>query len=266
MNQIADIKPIVSRTYSLPLVEDCSGLPEAPRFKDNEWKPLPERFLTGIEFVSRFTAVPVNGPHTYHIAAIHVSGKRAVATDGKTLVEFDLGGAVPCDMSLTVKEMRVLRAFGASASHVSKPRGNDSRLHFRWVTGASLTLKPTGHTAPAPVKSLVAKFDWSDMNPVDAYWRGQIVGQFSVKPDRDQTDLLHVQPDRIESSAYGSQSQVCLPITTHSPVYTVYERPRIIQAIKNAELVKFVERPEGTLLLFSAENIRGVVSSMAVRA
>ncbi|KAF0677150.1 hypothetical protein [Profundibacterium mesophilum] len=104
------------------------------------------------------------------------------------------------------------------------------------------------------------------MNSVDAHWRGQIVDQFSVRPDRDHTDLLHVYPDRIESPAYGSQSQVCLPIATHSPVYTVYERSRIIQVIKIAEQVKFVERPEGTCFLFSAENIRGVVSSMAVRA
>lgn len=266
MNQIVDIKPIVSRTYSLPLVEDFSGLLEFPRLIDDKGKPLPERFLAGIEFASRFTAVPADGPHTYYIAAIHVSGRRATTTDGKTLVEFELGGAVPYDMSLTVQEMRVLRSFGASPSHVSKPRGTDNRLHFRWATGASLALKPTGHTAPAPVKSMVAKLDWSDMNPVDALWRGQIVGQFSIKPDRDQTDLLHIYPDRIESSAYGSQSQVRLPITTHSPVYTVYERPRIIQAIKIAEQVKFVERPEGTLFLFSAKNIRGVVGSMVVRA
>lgn len=266
MNQIADIEPAVSRTYNLPLVEDCSFLPEAPRFKDNKWKPLPERFLAGIEFASRFTAVPVDGPQTYYIAAIHVSGKRATTTDGKTLVEFDLGGAVPCDMSLTVQEMRVLRAFGTSPSHVSKLSGTDSRLHFRWVTGASLALKPTGYTAPPAVRSLVAKLEWSGMTPVDALWRGQIVGQFSVKPDRDQTDLLYVHPDRIESSAYGSQSQVRLPLTTHSPVYTVYDRPQIIRAIKIAEQVKFVERPEGTFFQFSAENIRGVVSSMAVRA
>ncbi|TDL78124.1 hypothetical protein E2L08_12555 [Palleronia sediminis] len=264
MNKIEEITPSVSRTYNLPLVEDCSRLPEAPRFQDNDWKPLPERFLAGIEFASRFTAIPVNGPHTNYIAAIHVSDTRAIATDNKTLVEFDLGGEVAYDMSLTVQDMRVLRSFGASPSHVGRLDGRDIRLHFRWATGTALALRPMGRTAPAVAKSMVTNFDWSDMNPVDAHWRGQIVGQFSIKPVRDTSDLLHVHPDRIESSTYTDESQVCLPFTTHSPVYTVYDRPQIIRAIKIAERIKFVERAEGTYFLFCAEKIRGVLASMVV--
>lgn len=92
MNKIAEIKPLVTRTYTFPLQEAFEELPPAQRLADDEWKPLPERFLEGVEFVSRFTGSDINDRSATYLPLAHVMGEKASATDNKTLVEYDLGG------------------------------------------------------------------------------------------------------------------------------------------------------------------------------
>lgn len=269
LNKITEIKPLVTRTYTFPLQEAFEVLPAAQRLADDEWKPLPERFLEGVEFVSRFTGSDINDRSAAYLPLAHVMGAKAFATDNKTLVEYDLGGAAPFDMHLASGDVRLLRAFGGSPSQVGEafdPRTDESWLCFRWATGATLALPMRSMTIPDALTSMVASLDWSDMNEVDDQWRSQIVGQFSVKPARNESDLLHIYPDRIETAPDGHHPLVCLAVATHSPVYTVYDRARFIPAVKLADQIKFIGTSESSRLLFCTGNARGVLASFRVQA
>ena len=183
MNKIAEIKPLVTRTYTFPLQEAFEELPPAQRLADDEWKPLPERFLEGVEFVSRFTGSDINDRSATYLPLAHVMGEKASATDNKTLVEYDLGGTAPLDMHLASGDVRLLRAFGESPSHVGEaldPRTDESWLSIRWTTGATLAVPKRSAAIPDALSSMVASLDWSAMYEVDDQWRSQIVGQFSV--------------------------------------------------------------------------------------
>lgn len=60
MKRATNIVPSISRAYTLPLKVFDGDLLRVDAPQADDWHPLPERFLEGIDFASRFTGSAPN--------------------------------------------------------------------------------------------------------------------------------------------------------------------------------------------------------------
>ncbi|MCB1469589.1 MAG: hypothetical protein KDK08_21145 [Rhizobiaceae bacterium] len=194
-----NIVPNVSRVFTLPL-ETLGGKSLAfdPPVAESAWHPLPDRFLEGIELVSRFTgSAKGRSPASWKLEFVHVLGGKVIATNNKVVVEYIAG---ECDLActLTVKQARMIKAFGQGPTHatIQGETIHDRKLHLKWKNGNRLAF-PQPQSPADELKKLFSPYDWDDLSPVEDDWQSQVIGHFSFKPVRDNDGLMSIYPDRI---------------------------------------------------------------------
>ncbi|WP_432448919.1 hypothetical protein [Aliiroseovarius marinus] len=267
VNQLREIKNgnEVSRVYRLPLKAFdgelmCFDAPQA----DN-WYLLPERFLEGIDFASRFTGSapktsrkkkkPSKAEATTPINCVHLHDGKTYATDNKLVIEYDTG---ECDLSfsLSVRQVRLIKAFGTAPSQVSV----GETAHFRWENGSSLSLCHSPNRS-VDLSQLFDPHDWNDLHSISNDWQAQVIGHFSFKPVRDNDGLMQIYPDRITGGVFDNRPDTELRIETHTAHEVAFEQATLLNAIKIATEIKFVHDGDHSRLLFRGKNVRGIAAS-----
>lgn len=245
MKHELSIEPSVSRTFSLPLQAFGSKLVTFSLPHADKWHALPARFLDGIDFASRLLG-----------SKVYVADGKALTTNNKVAIEYDMAVECPVDLSLTVKEVRAIKAFGSSPSRASVL----DKQQFKWANGSSLALSSSSRRDDAIIK-LLDSHDWRDLHAVNEQWRAQIIGHFSFKAIRGESDLLTLFPDRIVGGIFYGRPHTELRIETHTERQVVFEKAVLLKALKVATEIKFIHDGDHCRLLFRGENLRGVAAS-----
>lgn len=258
MNQVAKIEKSSSagRIYNLPL-ESWSGelLSYEPPCTETEWHALPERFLDGLIFASRFA-----GREKTYVDYLQVLGSKVYATDNITLVEYDMGAETAPYLSHTAMQVAKIKAFGDCPTHAS---ADAERQHLKWANGNHLAFALENLTYPNKVEEFDALFDaeeWNNFQKVDAGWRDQIIGHFSFKPMRDNDGLMYFTPDRIVGGVFDDRPDTQLTIETYTRGEVTFEQAQFLRVLKIAKEIRFVHEKDHARLLFKAENVRGIVA------
>ena len=264
VNQFREIKDgdCVSRVFNLPL-GTSDGDPmhmDAPPTSD--WHPLPERFLEGIDFASKFIGTAKGRSAGWRkVEFAHVMSGKVFATNNLLIVEHDIGR---CDLTctLTLKQVRMIKAFGATPTHavVVGETTSERILHFKWADGNRLSLRHSFDPA-SELSDLFDSYDWEGFAHVDDEWRAQVVGHFSFKPLRDNDGLLTVYPDRITGGIFDNRPDTELLIETHSGREVAFEQATFLKAVKIASGMKFIHDGDHSRLLFKGEHTRGIAAS-----
>lgn len=257
VNQFQEIKDgdYVSRVYRLPLAHLPVGNENDPSAREPEWYDLPEGFLSGVTLASKYVGSRPSFPEQQFITRVHIEGGKAYATDNKLAVEIDMGGDCPLALTLSVKQVRAINAFGTAPSHA----GVCERQNFRWPDGRRLAL-PKLSDGGGRVRAMFDRFDWNDFHAVDPSWRAQIVGHFAFKPMRENDGLLTVLPDRIIGGIFDSRADTELSIETHTDREEQFEMGVFLNAVKLATEIKFVLDGDHARLLFRGANVRGIAA------
>lgn len=263
MKHVAEIEPAIRRTFTLPL-ELCDGAlltfdePAAPE----EWHPLPERFLPAVELASKFIGSSKGqSSGWWKVDYAHLFSGRVIATNNKAAVEIEVGQC-HIDLTLTAKQVRMIKAFGAAPSQAAYcgTTDQDRSLHFGWANGSHLVFE-----RPKPpsldLGNLFAPYDWTGFEQVEEDWRDQVLGHFSFKPVRGNTGLVSVYPDRITSGIFDNRPDTELRVETGVGREVEFEKAIFLNAVKVAAEKKFVHDGDHSRLLFKGENVRGVVVS-----
>jgi hypothetical protein len=254
VNQVAKIEKSLGRVFCPPHVPSCDPPREIVPPTDTDWVALPERFLDGITFASRFSGSSANQAFRFEIVgSVHCSNGKAYGTDNRTIVEFDMGTAPA--LYLTPKQIARIAQFGAP-THMS---GERHCLNFKWANGNMLTVR--GQVIENKSDKFCELFDahdWDGFRKMDADWRDQIVGHFSYKPNRDNDGLIHFASDRIVGGRTDNHPDTQLTIETYVEQDVTFEQKQLLRALKVAKEFKFVHG-DASYFLFKAENVRGFV-------
>lgn len=258
VNQFREIEDggDVSRVYRLPLEHLPVGSEDDPPARDPKWYNLPEGFLSGVTLASKYVGSRPSFPERQFITHVHVEGGKAYATDNKLAVEIDMGADCPLALTLSVKQVRAIKAFVTAPSHA----GVCGRQNFKWPDGRRLAI-PKLSDGGGRVRAMFDRFDWNDFHAVDPAWRAQIVGHFSFKPLRENDGLLTVFPDRITGGIFDNRADTELLIETHAGREEQFEMGVFLNAVKLATEVRFVHDGDHARLLFRGANVRGIAVS-----
>jgi len=256
VNQVAKIEKSLGRVFCPPHSIFVDELREIVPPTDTDWQALPERFLDGITFVSRFTGNANHIPERGYVERVHCSGGKAYATDGQSLVEYGMGASP--SFSIQPAKIALLKSFGDAPTHIGV-EGN--RQQYKWASGNYLTTA-TGFEDGKVVEKFIQVFDahdWDDFRKMDSAWRDQIVGHFSYKLARDNDGMIHFAPDRIVGGRFDNHPDTQLSIETYVEKNVTFEQKQLLRALKVAEEFKFVHGDDASHFLFKAENVRGMV-------
>jgi len=259
VNQVAKIEKSLGRVFCLThstLGEQLHKI--TPPAADTEWQPLPERFLSGITFASRFTGSANYFPDRSYVERVHGSDGKAYATDGQSLVEYDIGAAPA--FALEPKRIAMIKSFGDAPTHISV---EGDRQQFKWANGNYLTIgdsrSPVDEQAVERICKVFDAHDWADFRKVDANWRDQIIGFCSFKVARENDGLIHFTPDRIVGGRFDNFPDMQLTIETYAECDVTFEQKQLLRVLKVADEFKFVHGEDVSHFLFKAENVRGMV-------
>lgn len=267
MNQVSKIEGAgsVSRVFNLPLETFDSELLQADAPPTDDWHALPDRFLNGIDFASRFTGSapkksrkkkkPSKAEVAKPIHCVHCHDGKVYATDNKLVIEYDVG-EYDLSFALSVGQVRLIKAFGAAPSLVDVGEA----LHFRWDNGQSLSLCHSPNRS-VDLGQLFDPHDWNDLHRISDDWRAQVIGHFSFKPVRNNDGLMQIYPDRITGGVFDNRPDTELRIETHTAREVVFEQATLLNAVKIATEIKFVHDGDHSRLLFRGENVRGIAAS-----
>lgn len=264
MKHSANIEPVVSRSFDLPLetlrkdiegfdeTRDCELVAYSLPTSDGEWHPLPEKFLDGIDFASRLTG-----------SEVVVADGKAYASDNLIAVEYDIGDACPFKLTLRAEDVRAVKAFGTSPSHAFWSGGYLEPQQFMWSNGGRLQIpdRTLGKDIATRVRALLDGFGWNDLHEVDAAWRAQIAGHFAFKTVRNEEGLLRIRPGRIAGGVFDNRPDTELIIETFTDREVQFTKAIFFRVLKVATSIKFVYDGDRTWMLFRGENVRGVAAS-----
>ncbi|MEL6467871.1 MAG: hypothetical protein AAFQ58_23150 [Pseudomonadota bacterium] len=260
MKHAPNIAPNVSRDFTLPL-EVYGGELLTFELPDlgGEWQPLPEHFLEGISFTSRFTA---SGSHyPWWMQTVHVFGGSIIGTNNRAIVEYSAGeGELEC--ALSVKQVRLIKAIGSRPTQVNTPARPtaDKYLHFKWQNGSRLALSRLMRPEQR-LRKLFSRVAWNEFSAVDENWRAQILGHFSFKPIKDNSGLITIYPERVTGGVFDNRADIELPIKTPTEREVVFEQAHLLSVLKVASEIKFIHEGDHSKLLFKADNVRGFLAA-----
>lgn len=274
MNDVAQIERTTAsgRSFRLPLEMYQGQLVEAemPRVEVN-WSALPDCYLDGIDFASRFLGTGKGRSKSYgHVELVHVDGSKIYGGDNLTLVEYVIGGNFPYHAH-TSKDVRILKGLG-SPTHLSldtpqekaPDSGEINRFeHFKSANGNRLSrLSPDLYfeSYPKQFDALFDGHDWSEMSEITDDWRAQVVGAFSSKPISGNDGLLHFTSDSIVGGIFDNRPDIELRIETFAKGAACFEQSQFLRMIKVAQKIKFVHSQDQVRVLFTFENGRGIVA------
>lgn len=255
----------VSRVFNLPLETFDGELLHSDVPPTGNWHALPDGFLNGIDFASRFTGSspkasrkkkkPSEADFARPIHYVHFHEGKVYATDNKLVIEYDAG---ECDLSfaLSVGQVRLIKAFGVAPSQADVGEA----VHFKWDNGQRLSLSHSPNRS-VDLGQLFGPHDWNDLHCISDDWQAQVIGHFSFKPVRNNDGLMQLYPDRITGGVFDNRPDTELSIETHTAREVVFEQATLLKAVKIATEIKFVHEGEHSRLLFRGENVRGIAAS-----
>jgi len=258
VNQVAKIEKSLGRVFCPPHVPSCDAPREIVPPTDTDWVALPERFLDGITFASRFIGNANHIPERGYVERVHCADGKAFATDGQSLVEYGMGASP--SFSLQPAKIALLKSFGEAPTQIGV---EDVRQWFKWANGNYLTIggsrSSIDERAVERICTVFDAHDWDNFRKMDSAWRDQIIGHFSYKLARENVGMIHFASDRIVGGRFDSHPDTQLSIETYVEQDVTFEQKQLLRAFKVAEEFRFVHGDGASHFQFKAANVRGMV-------